>query len=141
MKKTYTGYINNLAENQIFVFGSNVDGWHGAGTAKIALEKFGAIYGKGYGLNGQSYGLVTVDLKERRAPSRTKDQIKKEIDLLYQFAKIKNDKEFLIAYTATGTNLNGYSSAEMAKMFASFKIPNNVIFEDEFSRLVDSYLI
>lgn len=134
--KTYSGYITKLEPNQIFVFGSNVDGWHGAGTAKIALEKFGAVYGKGYGLNGQSYGLVTVDLKKRCAPSRTKEQIKKEIGILYQFAKIKSEKEFLIAYTAFGTNLNGYSAQEMAEMFSSFEIPGNIVFEDEFSRLL-----
>ena len=36
----------------IFVFGSNLAGRHGAGAAKIALEKHGAIYGQGVGLQG-----------------------------------------------------------------------------------------
>ena len=43
----YSGYINELKENEVFVFGSNPGGRHGAGTAKIAKEKFGAEYGIG----------------------------------------------------------------------------------------------
>lgn len=37
--KTYTGYIEELNPNQIFVFGSNTQGRHGAGTAKLCLNK------------------------------------------------------------------------------------------------------
>ena len=39
--------------NEIFVFGSNLAGIHGAGAAKVAL-KFGARYGHGIGLYGLS---------------------------------------------------------------------------------------
>lgn len=49
----YDGYINDLKENEVFVFGSNPEGRHGAGTAKIAREKFGAEYGVGRGLTGK----------------------------------------------------------------------------------------
>ena len=48
--KTYTGIIEKLEPNQIFVFGSNTEGRHGKGAAKIARDKFGAIYGQAEGL-------------------------------------------------------------------------------------------
>ena len=50
------------SENTIFVFGSNPEGRHGSGSAKIALLHFGAIYGQGEGLQGNSYALPTKDL-------------------------------------------------------------------------------
>ena len=49
--------------NTIFVFGSNPEGRHGAGAAKVAREQFGAIYGQGEGLQGNAYALPTKDLR------------------------------------------------------------------------------
>jgi predicted NAD-dependent protein-ADP-ribosyltransferase YbiA (DUF1768 family) len=60
--KVYTGMIHSLQNDEIFVFGSNPEGRHGMGTAKIALNKFGAISGKGGGIQGKSYGLITMNL-------------------------------------------------------------------------------
>lgn len=133
--KTYNGYIKNLAPNQIFVFGSNTEGRHGAGTARLCLNKYGAKYGQASGLQGQSYGLITTDLTKPR-PSRTPQQIIKEINKFYEFAKAHPELEFLVAYTAEGYNLCGYSSKDLAKMFASFDIPENVVFNDGFSKLM-----
>ena len=50
-------------ENTIFVFGSNPEGRHGSGSAKVAKEQFGAIYGQGEGLQGHAYALPTKDLR------------------------------------------------------------------------------
>ena len=62
--KCWTGEtITQLEPNYVFVFGSNPEGRHGAGAAKAAL-KFGAKYGIGRGLQGQTYALVTKNLKE-----------------------------------------------------------------------------
>lgn len=149
-RKTFSGLINNLNDNQIFVFGSNPQGIHGKGTARIALLKFGAIYGKGHGLQGKSYGLATKNLKinfyddilkitYKKAGLRSisKKQIIDNIKKLYNLAKKMKDKEFLIAYTASGMNLNGYSDMEMGKMFYEAKpIPMNIVFEDNFLKLV-----
>lgn len=41
----YTGNITP-GKDIIFVFGSNLEGKHGAGSAKVALQKFGAKYGR-----------------------------------------------------------------------------------------------
>ena len=59
--KFYKGNIKP-EDNVIMVFGSNPEGRHGAGAASIALSRFGAIYGQGEGLQGNSYALPTKDL-------------------------------------------------------------------------------
>jgi hypothetical protein len=41
----------------VVVFGSNKAGRHGAGAALLACERFGAIYGNGYGRQGNSYAI------------------------------------------------------------------------------------
>jgi hypothetical protein len=51
------------------------------------------------------------------------------------------EKEFLIAYTGKNNyNLNGYTNQELADMFSFFDIPKNVIFEEEFSTLLNKKL-
>ena len=52
--------ISALKPNEIFVFGSNLAGMHGGGAARIAYDRFGAIWGQGVGLQGQSYAIPTM---------------------------------------------------------------------------------
>ena len=52
----------------IFVFGSNLAGRHGAGAARFAVLHHGAIYGQGIGLQGQSYGIPTKDWQVETLP-------------------------------------------------------------------------
>ena len=146
MRKTYDGLITKLEENQIFVFGSNPEGRHGKGTAKIASVYYGAVRGQGHGLQGQSYGLVTKNMrkgyydkelgltfKKYGARSVSKKLIMTLIGRLYKCATELGDKEFLVAYTADGKNLNGYTSVEMAGLFRDAGvIPANIVFEDKF---------
>lgn len=134
--RTYSGDIETLKTNQVFVFGSNTQGRHGKGAALVAVQKFGAIYGQAEGLQGKSFAIITKDLTKQKHPSRTPEQIKAQIKKLYDFALLSDDKEFLIAYKATGSNLNAYSAKEMAEMFNGFKIPENIVFEQEFSKLI-----
>lgn len=136
-RKTYKDFITQLKDNQIFVFGSNTQGRHGKGAALLARNKFGAIYGQAEGPQGQSYAIITKDLTKSVHPSRTKEQIIQQIHGLYEYARNNPDKEFLVAYSGTGTNLNAYSNKEMAGMFSSEVIPNNIIFEDKFNSLLD----
>lgn len=141
----YSGYINELKENEVFVFGSNPEGRHGAGTAKIAKEKFGAEYGVGRGVTGQCWALPTKNLKpnyfEKASgityeidgfKSISKEQITSNIKDLYDYAKDNSDKTFYIAYTYEGFNLNGYTGDEMFEMFTSNEIPSNIVFNDTF---------
>ena len=61
MKRYTEEQITTLAPNEIFVFGSNIQGYHGGGAARMALNKFGAIWGQGDGLQGQSYAIPTME--------------------------------------------------------------------------------
>lgn len=132
----YEGDILELKSNQVFVFGSNTEGRHGKGAALVAKEKFGAIYGQAEGLQGMSYAIITKDLTKKVHPSRTLEQIQNQIKELYEFAITNPDKEFLIAYKASGANLNAYSPIEMAEMFGYMEIPENIIFEKSFNELI-----
>ena len=135
--------INNYYEgnivpepNTIFVFGSNPEGRHGAGAAKVARNKFGAIYGQGEGLQGNAYALPTKDLrvKENKGfKSISPNEIIENIKKLYIVAKENPTKQFKIAYrNTTEKSLNGYTGLEMIEMFnQAGPIPSNIVFSKE----------
>ena len=133
---TYKGQITELKPNEVFVFGSNTQGRHGKGAALIAKTKFGAIYGKARGLMGQSYGIITKDLTKSRTPNISKETIEDQICELYGYASAYSELTFYIAYSGTGYNLNGYTPQEMAIMFSCCTIPDNIVFEEEFAKLM-----
>ena len=133
--KTYVGQITELPENGVFVYGSNTEGRHGAGAALVAKEKFGAVYGRS-GFHGQSYGIITKDLRCYHHPSISKGQIVQQIGEMYKFARARPDLEFWVAYSGTGKNLNAYTPQQMADMFASHDIPSNIVFEQSFYELM-----
>ena len=134
--RTYKGLITNLTENQIFVFGSNTQGIHGAGAALWALKNAGAIWGRSKGLQGQAYGIVTKNLNAKKHPSITVGYILFQLESLQVYAKLVPEKEFLIAYSGTGVNLNGYTPKQMANMFSTIEWPKNIVFEEEFAKLL-----
>ena len=134
--KSYKGTIIDLPENGIFVFGSNTQGRHGKGAALVAMQKFGAIYGQSKGLQGKSYAVITKDLTKKIHPSISPEDIISQIRELYNFARQNLELDFYIIYSGNGINLNNYSNEEMASFFASGYITNNIIFEEEFSKLV-----
>lgn len=136
--KTYKGLVSSLKENQIYTFGSNTEGRHAKGAALQAMN-FGAIYGQASGLQGQSYAIITKDLKKKRHPSITTEVIIAQIKTLYEFAEINLNLDFLIAYSVW-PNLNYYSPIEMAHMFAYHDIPENIVFEEEFYKLINEEL-
>jgi hypothetical protein len=149
--KTYKGKINQLESNQIFVFGSNPIGVNGSlktgkgGAALFALKKEWVLQGERmdncFSKSGKAYGLVTVSGPGKKR-SKTPDDIRKNIYKLYEMANKYPEKEFLIAYTGKNNyNLNGYTNWELADMFSYLDfIPKNVIFEEEFSTLLNKKL-
>ena len=132
----YTGNITP-SENTIFVFGSNPEGRHGAGAAKVAVEKFGAQYGVGEGLTGNTYALPTKDLRVKENDglrSIPKNVIVNNIKNLYASAKQNPGKVFKIAFRngLTEVTLNGYNGQEMIEMFIEAgPIPANIMFSKE----------
>lgn len=130
MIKHYTG---NIAPDQrtVFVFGSNPEGRHGAGAAKIARLYFGAVYGCGEGLQGNAYALPTKDLRitaNRGLRSISPEAIVSSIQKLYTCARRNPNLDFKIAYRNTyKVSLNGYSGFEMIDMFLKAgPIPENI---------------
>lgn len=138
--RTYKGNIYQLPYNGVFVFGSNTQGRHGMGSARIALDKFGAIYGQSRGLQGKSYAICTKNLTKKIHPSVSSDEICSQIYELYNFALCNPNLDFYVVYSGSGSNLNAYTSQQLADMFSSwlhiFPIPKNIIFEEEFFKLL-----
>ena len=140
-------YIGNIIPepNTIFVFGSNPEGRHGAGAAKVAREKFGAIYGQGEGMQGHAYALPTKDLRVKENNgyrSISKEQIIENIKKLYKCANEHPNLDFKIAYrNVFEKSLNGYTGIKMIEMFdAAGDIPENVWFSKEWWEYYYAYL-
>lgn len=147
MGNTINFYTGNIEpeENTIFVFGSNPEGKHGAGAARVALLKFGAKYGIGEGLVGNSYAIPTKDLRvleNNGLRSISEKDIIKSIQKMYQVAEANPDKTFKIAYRnkADEVTLNGYNGREMFMMFLqatdeSNSFPKNIQFSEEWKEI------
>ena len=146
MRKTYQGKIITLEPNQVYAFGSNPVGINGSlrtgkgGAALFALKK--GWVKQGEKMNnclsscGKAWGIVTVTGPGKKI-SKTPEEITNNILKLYKHAVNNPEQEFLIAYTGITTyNLNGYTNKELAKMFSANPIPDNIIFEEEFSTLL-----
>jgi len=137
--KTYTGVLNHLPSNGIFVFGSNTEGRHGKGAALIAVKNFGAKYGIAKGMQGRSYAIVTKDLHQKVQPSINYIDILYQIYDLYEFAENHPELDFYIAYSGEGKNLNGYTPEQMADMFNFEDIPKNIVFEEKFYEILKNF--
>jgi len=134
-------YSGNITPdgNTVFVFGSNPEGRHGAGAAKVARVHFGAVYGQGEGLQGHSYAIPTKDLRiteNNGFKSIPAETIISSIRKLYDCARQNPDKQFKVAYRNTYTrSLNGYTGIEMIRMFLDAgEIPENVWFSEEWKQ-------
>jgi hypothetical protein len=115
---------------EIFVFGSNEAGRHGAGAAHFARQHHGAIYGQGYGLQGDSFGIPTKDRNLKTLPL---DAIKLYVD---QFIKVAgNNPEMKFKLTAIGCGLAGYFLRDIAPFFR--EAPSNVDLPPEFREMLD----
>lgn len=114
------GNITGLANGEVFVFGSNLAGRHGAGAAKLAHDKFGAVYGVGEGLRGRSYAFPTLDENLRKL---SRSSLALSRDLFFDTATHEPHLTFLL--TKVGCGLAGYPEQDMAALFAD--APANVI--------------
>jgi hypothetical protein len=104
--------IKSLKSNEIFVFGSNTAGIHGAGAAKLAHQKFGAFYGQGFGLMYKSFAIPT---KDSYINTLSIKQIKIFVDEFIEIAKERIDLLFLV--TEIGCGLAGYKPKDIAPLF------------------------
>ncbi len=124
MEKRYTPeYITHLQSNEVFVFGSNQAGHHGGGAARLAYERFGAVWGKGVGLHGQTYAIPTMQ--------GDVETIKPYVDDFIRFARKHSELVFYV--TRIGCGIAGFSPHEIAPLFVEALEVDNIILPREFA--------
>lgn len=114
--------IMTLKPNEIFVFGSNLDGFHGGGAARIAMDRFGAVWGQGVGLQGQCYAIPTMQ--------GGVNTIKPYVDEFVAFAEQHPEYKFLV--TRIGCGIAGFANEEIAPLFQEALNVENIILPREF---------
>lgn len=119
--------IEKLRENEIFVFGSNLAGRHDKGAAKTALEKFGAIYGRGQGFQGNSYAIPT---KNKDMQVLSLEDIQEYVNYFLNDVAHNRDKLFLV--TKIGCGLAGYKVEDIAPLFKKAINIKNIVLPKEF---------
>jgi hypothetical protein len=109
---------------EIFVFGSNLGGIHGAGAVSRAARDFGAQYGIGQGMTGNSYAIPTKNGRIKTLPIKNiVGWINKFLEFAYESPKM----EFFV--TRIGCGLAAYTDKEIAPYF--FEAPRNCSFAEE----------
>ncbi|MBQ3364924.1 MAG: hypothetical protein IJG42_13440 [Muribaculaceae bacterium] len=119
--------ISRLAPDEVFVFGSNLGGFHGGGAARAAHKLFGAVWGQGVGLQGQSYAIPTMQ--------GGVETIKPYVDEFIDFAKSRPDLFFYV--TRIGCGIAGFRDEEIAPLFKDALTLSNVALPKSFHELLE----
>lgn len=120
-------WITTLADDEVFVFGSNLEGLHGGGAALLAYERFGAIWGQGTGLQGKSYGIPTMH--------GGVDVIAPYVDDFIAFAREHRELKFLV--TEIGCGIAGFTVEEMAPLFKDAMDEENIYLPQRFIDILE----
>ena len=115
--------ITVLRADEIFVFGSNLAGMHGGGAARLAYERFGAVWGCGVGLQGQSYAIPTMQ--------GGVETIRPYVDQFIDFARSRPDLFFYV--TRIGCGIAGFVDAEIAPLFSAARTVPNICLPESFA--------
>ena len=118
--------ITKLEANEIFVFGSNLAGQHGGGAARAAYDHFGAIWGQGVGMQGQSYAIPTMH--------GGVDVIKPYVDEFIAYAREHQEMFFYV--TRIGCGIAGFSEEDMAPLFRDALDLSNVALPKDFVEIL-----
>jgi hypothetical protein len=108
--------IRKLAPDEVFVFGSNLSGYHGGGAARAAMNLFGAVWGQGVGLQGQSYAIPTMQ--------GGIETIKPYVDQFIEFARTNPELYFYV--TRIGCGIAGFVDQDIAPLFREAMALDNV---------------
>ncbi|MEI0621087.1 hypothetical protein R4J18_10240 [Brachyspira pilosicoli] len=128
-------HIDKLEDDEVFVFGSNTEGMHAGGAARMAMN-WGAIYGNAFGLQGKTFAIPTVDYT--RSGKMSIDEIKKYVDEFLDFTIKNKDKKFLV--TEIGCGIAGFKVSEIAPLFRKALEYSNVYLPERFiNYLKDNY--
>ena len=125
-KRVIPERIEELTANQIFVFGSNLEGHHGGGAAYLAMKKWGAVWGQGNGLQGQTYGIPTM----HGGP----DELKPYVEEFLVFARVHPELDFLV--TEIGCWIAGFTPEEIAPLFSDGIHMTNIYLPDRFWKII-----
>lgn len=114
--------IKELAPDEIFVFGSNLAGHHGGGAARVALDRFGAQWGVGEWIQGQSYAIPTM----QGGVETIKPYVDRFLDLAYEW----DQNTFLV--TRIGCGIAGFTPEQIAPLFDRALDMYNVVLPRDF---------
>lgn len=115
--------ITSLGRKDIFVFGSNLAGHHGGGAARVAYNRFGAIWGQGEGLQGNSYAIPTMQ--------GGIETIRPYVERFIEFAAYEKELTFYV--TKIGCGIAGFTIAEIAPLFRKALLLPNIRLPKEFA--------
>lgn len=118
--------IATLGSKDVFVFGSNLQGRHAGGAARVAMNRFGAIFGQGVGLQGNTYAIPTMQ--------GGVEAIKPYVDEFIDFAKNHPDLTFYV--TKIGCGIAGFTFGEIAPLFSDAIGISNVRLPKEFADII-----
>lgn len=121
--------ISTLGPNDVFVFGSNLQGRHAGGAARIAMNRFGAIFGQGVGMQGNSYAIPTMQ--------GGVETIRPYVEEFIDYAKSHPDLTFYV--TKIGCGIAGFSFEEMAPLFSDAITISNIRLPKEFVEIIKSH--
>ncbi len=119
--------ITSLAPDEVFVFGSNLQGLHAGGAARVAYQKFGAVMGQGVGMQGQSYAIPTMH-------GGIKD-IKPYVDDFIELAREWDQTTFYV--TRIGCGIAGFKDEDIAPLFDEAYDLYNVRLPESFARIIE----
>lgn len=128
MKHITPDYITSLGQNEVFVFGSNIRGQHMGGAARVAFDKFGAVWGQGVGLQGQSYAIPTME--------GGVDYVAGYVDEFVLFAKAHPEMFFWV--TRIGCGIAGFRDEEIAPLFKAASDLDNVALPESFRAILEA---
>ena len=126
-KRVTPSFITSLRANEIFVFGSNLQGIHAGGAARTARLHFGAVMGKGVGIQGQSYAIPTMQ--------GGVETIRPYVDEFVAYASQHPDKQFLV--TPIGCGIAGFDATDIAPLFAAAKDIANISLPKGFWEIIN----
>ena len=118
--------ISELKEDEVFVFGSNLEGMHGGGAAFAAWKKFGAVMGCGVGLRGQSYAIPTM--------LGGVETIEPYVSSFIAFAKEHSELFFYV--TRIGCGIAGFRDKEIAPLFSEAVDVPNICLPESFVKVL-----
>lgn len=120
--------IQKLKRGEIFVFGSNINGHHAGGAAATAVKKFGAVWGNGVGIQGQSYAIPTME--------GGVDYVAGYVNEFIEYAKEHPDLFFWV--TKIGCGIAGFKPDEMAPLFKEAAQLPNIALPYEFWSILEN---